>query len=204
MGKERLMAFTDAVLAIVMTILVLELEKPAAATFEALLNLKESFFAYALSFFWLGTMWVNLHREWHGINQISNAVVWWSIVLLFFSSLIPYAIRFANMDYSSGVTQGFYGIMVLLVTLAYCTHGCPQNIAIPQHFALLNSAARTTGSFSSQNVYYNNTALTHGKASECVGCKQCEKARPQHLPITEHLKAVAAKFEQGSGFPTRR
>ena len=118
MGKERLMAFTDAVLAIIMTILVLELEKPEAATLKALWNLKENFFAYALSFFWLGTMWVNLHNEWHDVDQISNAVVWWSVVLLFFSSLIPYAIRFVNVDYNSGVTQGFYGIMVLLVTFA--------------------------------------------------------------------------------------
>ena len=86
----------------------------------------------------------------------------------------------------------------------YCTHGCPKNIAIPQYFALLNSVSRTTGSFSSHNVYYNNTALTHGKASECVGCKQCERACPQHLPITEHLTTVVEKFEQGNGFPTRR
>lgn len=118
MGKERLMAFTDAVLAIIMTILVLELEKPEAPTLAALWNLKENFFAYALSFFWLGTMWVNLHNEWHNVEQVSNAVVWWSVVLLFFSSLIPYAIRFVNVDYNSGVTQGFYGIMVLLVTFS--------------------------------------------------------------------------------------
>lgn len=86
----------------------------------------------------------------------------------------------------------------------YCTHGCPKNIAIPQYFALLNSAARTTGSFSSQNVYYHNTALTHGKASECIGCRQCENACPQHLPITEHLKTVVEKFEKNGGFPVRR
>lgn len=87
---------------------------------------------------------------------------------------------------------------------AYCTHGCPKNIAIPQYFALYNNITRTTGSFSSQAVYYNNTALTHGRASECIGCRQCEKACPQHLPITEHLKAVAEKFEAGSSFPTRK
>lgn len=87
---------------------------------------------------------------------------------------------------------------------AYCTHGCPKNIAIPQYFALYNNITRTTGSFSSQAVYYNNVSLTHGKASECIGGKQCEKACPQHLPIIEHLKTVAEKFEAGAGFPTRR
>ena len=118
MGKERLVAFTDAVLAIVMTILVLELEKPEAATVQALWALKENFFAYALSFFWLGTMWVNLHNEWHNVRQVSKSVVWWSVIVLFFSSMIPYAIRFVNVDYNSGVTQGFYGIVVMSVTLS--------------------------------------------------------------------------------------
>lgn len=118
MGKERLIAFTDAVLAIIMTILVLELEKPETATLEALWKLKENFFAYALSFFWLGTMWVNLHNEWHNVEQVSTSVVWWSVIVLFFSSLIPYAIRFVNVDYNSGVTQGFYGAMVMFVTLS--------------------------------------------------------------------------------------
>lgn len=124
MGKERLMAFTDAVLAIIMTILVLELEKPEAATLEALWNLRENFFAYALSFFWLGTMWVNLHNEWHSVEQVSTAVVWWSVIHLFFSSLIPYAIRFVNVDYNNGVTQCFYGIIVLLVTFSYVGLSC--------------------------------------------------------------------------------
>ena len=87
---------------------------------------------------------------------------------------------------------------------AYCTHGCPKNIAIPQYFALFNSVSRTTGSFSSQNVYYNNLSLRHGKAGDCIGCGQCEKACPQHLPIRRYLKDVAEKFEAGSSFPTRR
>ncbi|WP_026882989.1 aldo/keto reductase [Clostridium akagii] len=86
----------------------------------------------------------------------------------------------------------------------YCTHGCPKNIAIPKYFALYNSIMRTTGSFSSQMVYYNNIAINHGKASKCIGCKQCERVCPQHLPITTYLKNVVEKFEQGSIIPTRK
>lgn len=77
----------------------------------------------------------------------------------------------------------------------YCTHGCPKNIAIPQYFAVYNSAARNTGGFSSQGVYYNNLAQTHGKASDCIGCRQCERACPQHLGIVDYLKDVAEKLE---------
>ena len=87
---------------------------------------------------------------------------------------------------------------------AYCTHGCPKDIAIPQYFALYNNISRTTGSFSSQNVYYHNLSLRHGKAGDCIGCGQCEKACPQHLPIRQYLKDVAGKFEAGASFPVRR
>lgn len=86
----------------------------------------------------------------------------------------------------------------------YCTHGCPKNIPIPKYFALYNSIMRTTGSFSSQMVYYNNIAINHGKASECIGCKQCESACPQHIPIIKYLHEVVTKFEQNSILPTKR
>lgn len=87
----------------------------------------------------------------------------------------------------------------------YCTHGCPKKIAIPKYFALYNSMKQKTGSFSSQNVYYNNTVLAgFGRASDCIKCGKCEVACPQHLPIRKYLEDVAAIFDQGNSFPVRK
>ena len=123
MNKERLVAFMDAVLAIIMTILILELKKPEAATLKALWNLRIDFFAYTISFFWLGTMWVNLHNEWYKIKYITPLIVWVNVVLLFFSSFFPYVTSFATLYYNSSVAQGFYGVIVLAVTFCNIISG---------------------------------------------------------------------------------
>jgi len=86
----------------------------------------------------------------------------------------------------------------------YCEHGCPKNIAIPDYFALYNSAKRQKVNFSSQQVYYNNISSKRGKAKDCVDCKQCEKACPQHLPITDYLRDVSKQFDVAPSFPTRK
>lgn len=84
MNKERLATFIDAVLAIVITILVLELRKPDPISLNGFLALRENFFAYALSFFWLGAMWVNLHNEWYRIKRINTKTIWAAMLILFF------------------------------------------------------------------------------------------------------------------------
>ena len=82
---------------------------------------------------------------------------------------------------------------------SYCTEGCPMQIPIPKYFSLYNEDMREDiekkGWTINFNVY-NNLTEEFGKASACVGCGQCESACPQHLPIIEDLKSVAAHFEQ--------
>jgi uncharacterized protein len=86
----------------------------------------------------------------------------------------------------------------------YCVAGCPKKIAIPDYFALYNSAKRASSdNFSSQIVYYMNLTSTHGKAGDCISCKKCEGACPQHLKVSELLKAVSEAFDNGPGLPTK-
>lgn len=79
----------------------------------------------------------------------------------------------------------------------YCTPGCPKNIPIPQYFSLYNAELQNeTDGFVSNIEYYEDLTKLRGKPSDCILCRKCEKACPQHLPITDHLKKVAEIFEK--------
>ncbi len=82
MKKDRLIVLTDAVLAIIMTILVLELEKPTTPSLEAFWDLRQNFFACFLSFFWLGSLWMALNTLWEKVEKISSEIIWWNLFLL--------------------------------------------------------------------------------------------------------------------------
>ncbi|KRM72112.1 TMEM175 family protein [Lacticaseibacillus brantae] len=117
MSKERLITFVDAVLAIIMTILVLELEKPAHLSLQGFWDLRENFFAYSLSFFWLGAMWINMYREWYRVKVVRIKTIWTTLIMLFFSSLFPYATSIISTSFTNKAAQLFYGVIVLLITL---------------------------------------------------------------------------------------
>ncbi len=82
---------------------------------------------------------------------------------------------------------------------SYCTDGCPSKIAIPKYFALYNADVKEDPEgkrgWTPQREYYDNVAKNFGKASDCIGCGQCEGICPQHLPVIKHLETVKARFE---------
>ena len=116
MNKDRLGAFNDAVLAIVMTIIVLGFEVPDPLTLDALAGMWRDALAYAISFFWLGAMWINQHNFWHRIEVVGKRTLWADLVMLFFSSFFPITTHMVATSFWNPVAQGAYGAVVLLVT----------------------------------------------------------------------------------------
>lgn len=117
MKKDRLIALTDAVLAIIMTILILELEKPATPSLQAFWELRHNFFAYFLSFFWLGSLWMALNTLWEKVERISSEVIWANLYLLFFVSFMPYATGLVSSHFENYTAQLFYGSVVIVSTI---------------------------------------------------------------------------------------
>ena len=118
MPHDRLGAFNDAVLAIVMTIIVLEFEVPDPLTTEMLFGMWREVFAYALSFFWLGAMWINQHNFWHLIDRVSTPTILCDLVMLFFSSFFPLTTHMVADNFWNPLAQVTYGVVILLVTAA--------------------------------------------------------------------------------------
>lgn len=118
MPHERLGAFNDAVLAIVMTIIVLEFEVPDPLTAETLLGMWREVFAYALSFFWLSAMWINQHNFWYRIERVSTPTILCDMVMLIFSSFFPLTTHMVADNFWNPLAQVTYGVVILLVTAA--------------------------------------------------------------------------------------
>lgn len=119
MNKQRLEAFTDGVIAIIITIMVLDMKIPAGANFAAMRAGLPVFLAYALSFANVGIFWNNHHHMLHATERINGMVLWANLFLLFWMSLIPFGIRWMDETHYASLPTASYGAVLVLCALAY-------------------------------------------------------------------------------------
>jgi uncharacterized membrane protein len=119
MSKGRLEAFSDGVLAIVITIMVLELEIPHEGTWVSLQPLIPKFLSYVLSFIFLGIYWNNHHHLWQAAERVGGLVLWANLHLLFWLSLIPFVTGWMGENQFSRIPVALYGAVLWLSALAY-------------------------------------------------------------------------------------
>jgi uncharacterized membrane protein len=119
MGKGRLEAFSDAVFAIIITIMVLELRAPHAADFAALRPLLPVLLSYVLSFVYLGIYWNNHHHMLHCTSRVTGAILWANLYLLFWLSLVPFVTAWMGENHLGSAPTALYGVVLLMAAIAY-------------------------------------------------------------------------------------
>jgi len=119
MGKERLAAFSDGVIAIIITIMVLELKVPHGSTWSVLMTVVPSFLSYILSFIYLAIYWNNHHHLLHTVARVDGLILWANSHLLFWLSLIPAATAWMGENFLASTPTAVYGIILLMPAIAY-------------------------------------------------------------------------------------
>jgi len=120
MNKNRLEAFSDGVLAIIITIMILEIKVPeGAATFESLQKLFPIFISYVLSFIYIGIYWNNHHHMLQSTTKVNGAILWANLHLLFWLSLVPFATGWMGENHFAKATLALYGFILLMAGIAY-------------------------------------------------------------------------------------
>ena len=118
-GKDRLAAFSDGVIAIIITIMVLELKLPEGGGLKALLGVAPSFAGYVLSFIYLAIYWNNHHHMLHTVQRVDGLILWANSHLLFWLSLIPAATGWLGHNFLDPVPTAVYGVTLLMPAIAY-------------------------------------------------------------------------------------
>lgn len=119
MTKGRLEAFSDGVIAIIITIMVLELKVPHGETLQDLLPLWPVFLAYVLSFVHVGIYWTNHHHMIHAVKHVTGGALWANLHLLFWLSLVPVTTEWMGETHFSTMPVAVYGIVMLMAAIAY-------------------------------------------------------------------------------------
>ena len=119
MSKTRLEAFSDGVIAILITILVLELKTPHGSDIQSLRALAPNFLVYLLSFIYVGIYWNNHHHLLHLVHRIDGRILWANLHLLFWLSLIPFGTGWMGEHWRESVPTAAYGVVLLAAGAAY-------------------------------------------------------------------------------------
>lgn len=119
MGKGRLEAFSDGVLAIIITIMVLEMKVPHGQTLVSLQPLLPVFLSYVLSFIYIGIYWNNHHHMLHAVHRVNGAVLWTNAHLLFWLSLVPFVTAWMGENHLATWPVALYGFVLLMAAIAY-------------------------------------------------------------------------------------
>jgi uncharacterized membrane protein len=118
-GKGRLEAFSDGVMAIIITIMVLEMKVPHGATFAELAPLLPVFLSYVLSFVYVGIYWNNHHHMLHACSKVTAGILWANLHLLFWLSLFPFATGWMGENHFAALPSAVYGFVLLAAAIAY-------------------------------------------------------------------------------------
>ena len=119
MGKSRLEAFSDGVIAIIITIMVLEMKVPHGESLDSLLPIVPVFLSYVLSFVYVGIYWNNHHHLLHTVKRVTGGVLWANLHLLFWLSLFPFATGWMGENHFAAVPSALYGVVLLMAAIAY-------------------------------------------------------------------------------------
>jgi uncharacterized membrane protein len=118
-GKNRLEAFSDGVIAIIITIMVLEMKVPHGSDFAAIRPLLPVFLSYVLSFVYVGIYWNNHHHMLHAAHKVSGGILWANLHLLFWLSLFPFATGWMGENHFTALPTALYGAVLLMAAIAY-------------------------------------------------------------------------------------
>ncbi len=119
MGKSRLEAFSDGVIAIIITIMVLEMRAPHGSELSDLLPVAPTFLTYILSYIYVGLYWNNHHHLFHVVQRVSGSVLWANLHLLFWLSLVPFVTHWLGDNHFTAWPTALYGVVLFMAAVAY-------------------------------------------------------------------------------------
>ena len=119
MEKDRLLAFSDGVIAIIITIMVLELKVPHGAAWGDLAKVVPVFLSYILSFLYVAIYWNNHHHLMHTVTKVSGSILWANMHLLFWLSLLPFATGWLGENHFAAAPTALFGVALLMPAIAY-------------------------------------------------------------------------------------